>query len=78
MFSKLRCSFCSKDETKVAKLVAGPGVYICDECVAIATQIIKDSSSDANPPVVKNSIWRRLARRAFSRWYVTIRTSSVS
>ena len=77
MFKKLRCSFCRKDETKVAKLVAGPHVYICDECIAIASQIVKDSSSDANPPpaVVETSIWRRLARRAFSKWYVRVRTT---
>jgi hypothetical protein len=32
--SVLVCSFCSKDQTEVAKLIAGPSVYICDECVA--------------------------------------------
>jgi len=79
MSKKLRCSFCNKDESKVAKLVAGPGVYICDECVSIANQIMKDSSPDATPPpAVKTSIWRRLVRRVFSRWYVTVRTSWVS
>jgi ATP-dependent protease Clp ATPase subunit len=66
MMSKrnLRCSFCGKDENKVAKLVAGPSVYICDVCVAIATQIMKDSSPDATPPPgVKSSMWRRLVSR---------------
>ena len=78
MFKKLRCSFCMKDETKVAKLVAGPGVYICDECVSIANQIMKDSSCDASPPAqVKTSIWRRLVSRAFNRWYFTVRFLSV-
>jgi hypothetical protein len=78
MLKKLRCSFCRKDETKVAKLVAGPGVYICDECVAIASQIMKDSSPDANPPpVVETSIWRKLVGRAFSGWYFTVRFLSM-
>lgn len=36
----LRCSFCNKDQTEVAKLVAGPGVYICNECVDLCNQII--------------------------------------
>ncbi|MEU0479833.1 ClpX C4-type zinc finger protein [Streptosporangium sp. NPDC006013] len=35
-----RCSFCGKPDTKVDKLVAGPGVYICNECVALAASII--------------------------------------
>jgi ATP-dependent protease Clp ATPase subunit len=78
MLKKLRCSFCNKDESKVAKLVAGPGVYICDECVSIANQIMKDSSSDASPLAqVKTSIWRRLVSRAFNRWYFTLRFLSV-
>ncbi len=36
----LCCSFCRKDKDAVAKLVAGPGVYICNECVALCGQII--------------------------------------
>jgi ATP-dependent Clp protease ATP-binding subunit ClpX len=39
----LRCSFCGKHQHDVAKLVAGPGVYICDECVDLCTQIIAES-----------------------------------
>ena len=63
-FRKLRCSFCRKDETQVAKLVAGPHVYICDECVAIANRIIEDSSHGNEQPIrVKPSIWRRLVDR---------------
>jgi hypothetical protein len=38
------CSFCLKPDSQVAKLVAGPGVYICDECVELCHQII------GNPP----------------------------
>ena len=32
----LRCSFCGKAQQQVAKLIAGPGVYICDRCVTLA------------------------------------------
>ena len=50
MFSrKLRCSFCGKDETQVAKLVAGPKVFICDVCTAAAARIIDSSDNDAKP-----------------------------
>jgi ATP-dependent protease Clp ATPase subunit len=38
---RLACSFCGKGEPDVAKLVAGPKVYICDECVALASQIME-------------------------------------
>jgi ATP-dependent protease Clp ATPase subunit len=38
----LCCSFCNKDKDAVAKLVAGPGVYICDECVGLCNLIIAD------------------------------------
>jgi ClpX C4-type zinc finger len=38
----LYCSFCRKDKDAVAKLVAGPGVYICDECVGLCNLIIAD------------------------------------
>jgi hypothetical protein len=36
----LSCSFCTKDKDSVAKLVAGPGVYICNECIDLCTQIL--------------------------------------
>jgi ATP-dependent Clp protease ATP-binding subunit ClpX len=42
---KLACSFCGRDQDQVAKLVAGPKVYICDECIAAAMRIISDSDS---------------------------------
>jgi ATP adenylyltransferase len=38
----LACSFCGKHERDVAKLIAGPGVYVCDECVGLCNEIIAD------------------------------------
>ncbi len=38
---QLSCSFCGKSAADVTKLVAGPKVYICDECVAVASRIMK-------------------------------------
>jgi hypothetical protein len=43
------CSFCGKPNTQVAKLVAGPGVYICDECVTLCQLIITESRSGSKP-----------------------------
>ena len=40
--SSLRCSFCSKSQSEVRKLIAGPNVYICDECIEICTDIISE------------------------------------
>src|SRR4029453_18636472 len=38
----LHCSFCTKGDKEVRKLIAGPGVYICDECVRICNEILDD------------------------------------
>lgn len=40
----LCCSFCNKDKGAVAQLIAGPGVYICDECVGLCDRILADES----------------------------------
>jgi len=44
----LRCSFCSKSQNDVKKLIAGPSVYICDECVDICNEIISDDAVSAH------------------------------
>jgi ATP-dependent Clp protease ATP-binding subunit ClpX len=52
----LHCSFCGKDETQVAKLVAGPKVYICDACVATARNIMDNSNGgDSSTPKITSS-----------------------
>ncbi|WKZ83253.1 MAG: ATP-dependent Clp protease ATP-binding subunit ClpX [Acidimicrobiia bacterium] len=38
----LKCSFCGKSQKQVKKLIAGPGVYICDECIDLCTEIIEE------------------------------------
>jgi len=40
----LRCSFCSKSQNDVRKLVAGPAAFICDECIAVCNDIIADDA----------------------------------
>jgi hypothetical protein len=77
---QLRCSFCGKDEAEVSKLVAGPRVYICDKCVAIASQIMSDSHGDSQPPKVEPSVWRKLLvrTRQFLRGGYSRRVNSLS
>ena len=36
---ELKCSFCGKPQSRVRKLIAGPNVYICDECIGVCTSI---------------------------------------
>lgn len=44
--NKLKCSFCGKTQDQVRRLIAGPGVYICDECIELCSEIISDEFED--------------------------------
>ncbi|XGB39766.1 MAG: ATP-dependent protease ATP-binding subunit ClpX [Cyanobacteria bacterium LVE1205-1] len=46
--SHLKCSFCGKSQEQVRKLIAGPGVYICDECVDLCNEILDEEFLDSN------------------------------
>ena len=39
---KLKCSFCGKTQDQVRKLIAGPGVYICDQCIELCSEIMDE------------------------------------
>ena len=43
---QLKCSFCGKNQDQVKRLIAGPGVYICDECIDLCSEIIADEFED--------------------------------
>lgn len=45
-----RCSFCLKPQTEVAKLVAGPGVFICDACVGLCVDVMASEPATKVPP----------------------------
>ena len=51
----LRCSFCGKSQNEVKKLIAGPGVYICDECIELCNDIIAEEREreDSAKPTLK-------------------------
>ncbi|MCL4424996.1 MAG: ATP-dependent Clp protease ATP-binding subunit ClpX [Firmicutes bacterium] len=44
--SQLKCSFCGKPQDQVKRLVAGPGVYICDECIELCNEIIEEELNE--------------------------------
>ena len=48
---KLHCSFCGKEQDSVRRLVAGPGVYICDECIDLCNEIISEETEEVESPL---------------------------
>jgi ATP-dependent Clp protease ATP-binding subunit ClpX len=66
--SHLKCSFCGKSQEQVRKLIAGPGVYICDECVDLCNEILDeelfDSSSAVSPPAPRREQHPERRRKA--------------
>jgi ATP-dependent protease Clp ATPase subunit len=59
---KLRCSFCKRNEDEVAKLVAGPRVYICDQCVTVASRIMEGDQDDKGVSIAP-TVWHKLTDR---------------
>ena len=51
--SHLKCSFCGKSQEQVRKLIAGPGVYICDECVDLCNEILDEELLDSGTPATQ-------------------------
>lgn len=51
---QFRCSFCGKSQDQVRKLIAGPEVYICDECIGLCNEIILEELDDDNTLELKN------------------------
>lgn len=72
--SYLRCSFCGKSSEQVRKLIAGPGVYICDECVELCNEILDEellnSSNDTaiQPPLPSEAPTKQPARATHRAW----------
>lgn len=61
----LRCSFCNKDQHDVRKLIAGPTVFICDECVQVCADIIADDT-------IGPAVAEQLAAHDISSWSPTV------
>ena len=61
---RLDCSFCGRNEADVAKLVAGPKVFICDQCVAVAIRLMEGPPADQRRPSERPlGLWRTLLNR---------------
>jgi len=48
----LRCSFCNRAQAEVRKLIAGPKVFICDECIQVCIDIIRAEENQSSPAAV--------------------------
>ena len=48
--TSIACSFCAKPEHEVAKIIAGPGIYICDQCVGACNQILAADPAGSDQP----------------------------
>ncbi|NLD11139.1 MAG: ATP-dependent Clp protease ATP-binding subunit ClpX [Clostridiales bacterium] len=54
--NELRCSFCGKPQSQVRRLVAGPGVYICDECIEMCMDIVRDAARESGDNTVQEDV----------------------
>ena len=52
----LNCNFCGKSQKEVKKLIAGPGVYICDECIDLCTDIIQEDVAQSQSKATMESV----------------------
>ena len=56
----LYCSFCGKSQHEVKKLIAGPSVFICDECIELCNDIVRDEiAGDQDSKVAKSDLHSR-------------------
>ncbi|HVL99710.1 MAG TPA: ATP-dependent Clp protease ATP-binding subunit ClpX [Egibacteraceae bacterium] len=65
----LKCSFCGKSQKQVKKLIAGPGVYICDECIDLCNEIIEEEFADT-PDLVPGDLPKPVEIYSFLNDYV--------
>jgi len=52
--SKLNCTFCGKEQAKVQKLIAGPNIYICNECVDLCNDILAEEEQQEKSSEIKS------------------------
>jgi len=68
---ELYCSFCGKSQDEVRKLIAGPSVYICDECISLCNDIISEESKPLSTDIkVKNPLYKPVEIKTFLDQYV--------
>ena len=78
----LFCSFCGKSQSEISKLIAGPGVYICDECVRLCNDILNKELVTAErekaPLLTPKEIHNLSITQTLSRTIVTSLTTFVT
>ena len=57
---QVRCSFCAKPGSEVEKVIAGPGVYICNECVGLCGEILRAERGKPSAPQPQLPAWEKL------------------
>jgi len=67
---RLRCSFCGKAQSEVSKLIAGPGVYICDECVELCNEVIREEANTKKPDLSIDKLPTPIEIKKFLDQYV--------
>ncbi|HHW00570.1 MAG TPA: ATP-dependent Clp protease ATP-binding subunit ClpX [Clostridiaceae bacterium] len=67
---QLKCSFCGKSQEQVKRLVAGPGVYICDECIELCSEIIEEEFEESKADTELNDIPKPKEIKAILDQYV--------
>jgi ATP-dependent Clp protease ATP-binding subunit ClpX len=67
---QMKCSFCGKTQDQVRRLVAGPGVNICDECVELCSDIIDDDFEEFNSPIAPDALLKPTEIKAILDQYV--------
>ncbi len=72
----LKCSFCGKSQKQVKKLIAGPGVYICDECIDLCNEIIEEEFSDGHEVGLLEELPKPQQIRQFLDGYVIGQTGA--
>jgi hypothetical protein len=76
-----RCSFCGKGQDQVRKLVAGPGVYICDQCITLCNEVLDEDAGSGGSKGqrvattssvrTRGGFWKRLFGRYMRRAVAT-------
>jgi ATP-dependent Clp protease ATP-binding subunit ClpX len=66
----LHCSFCNKSQHEVRKLIAGPSVFICDECIDLCNDIIREETQEAARDAIRNELPAPAEIKAFLDGYV--------
>ena len=67
---QLKCSFCGKNQDQVKRLIAGPGVYICDECIDLCSDIIQDEFEEDNVELDTTTLPKPSEIKAYLDQYV--------